>query len=91
MLSAGSIERVKLTARDIDNAVDIEGKSVAFLRGKSVRKRPLVARLPPLKRFRVSAQFHSDIFFVDKKPYLLSVLMPAGFGIVTSIVSRRGV
>ena len=90
MLSAGSIDRIKLTARDIDNAVDIDGKSIAFLRGKSVRKRPMVARLPPLKRFRVSAQFHSDIFFVDEKPYQLSVLMPAGFGIVTSISNRRG-
>ena len=91
MLKAGTIERIKLTSRDIDNAVDIEGKSVPFLRGKSVRKRPLVARVPPIKRFRVSAQFHTDIFFVDEKPYLLSVLMPAGFGIVTSIDSRRGV
>ena len=85
------IDRVKLTTRDIDNAIDINGKSVSFLRGKSTRKRPLVARVPPLKRFRVSAQFHSDIFFVDEKPYLLSVLMPVGFGIVTSINSRRGV
>lgn len=25
MLSAGSIDRIKLTARDIDNAVDIDG------------------------------------------------------------------
>ena len=91
MLKAGSIDRVRLTSRDIDNAIDIEGKSVAFLRGKTVRKRPLVARVPPLKRFRVSAQFHTDIFFVDEKPYLLSVLMPAGFGIVTSIFSRRGI
>ena len=90
MLRQGSIERVKLTSKDIDNAVDINGKSVPFLRGKSTRKRPIVARLPPLKRFRVSAQFHTDIFFVVEKPYLLSVLMPVGFGIITSIDSRRG-
>lgn len=72
------IDRVKLTARDIDNAIDINGKSVPFLRGKSTRKRPLVARVPPLKQFRVSAQFHTDIFFVNEKLYLLSVLMPVG-------------
>ena len=53
----GHIDRVRLTTRDIDNALDINGKSVSFLRGKSTRKRPLVARVPPLKRFRVSAQF----------------------------------
>ena len=28
MLKAGSIDRVKLTTRDIDNAIDIDGKSV---------------------------------------------------------------
>lgn len=30
MLSAGSIGRVKLTARDIDNAVDIEARAWDF-------------------------------------------------------------
>ena len=60
-----------------------------FLRGKLVRKRPLVARVSELKRNRVSAQFHSDIFFVDDKPYLLSVLLPISFGIVTYLSGRR--
>jgi DNA-binding CsgD family transcriptional regulator len=40
----GHIDRVRLTTRDIDNALDINGKSVSFLRGKSTRKRPLAAR-----------------------------------------------
>lgn len=39
MIQSGKIDRVKLTSRDIDNAIDIKGKSVAFLRGKSIRKR----------------------------------------------------
>ena len=38
MLRSGNIHGRKFTARDVDNAVDIGGKSVPFLRGKSVRK-----------------------------------------------------
>ena len=59
MLRAGNINGTKLTAKDVDNAVDINGKSVGFLRGKSVRKRPLVARVPELKRRRYSCLFRS--------------------------------
>ena len=82
---------MKVNARGVNTAVEIGGKRVPFLRGKSVRNRPLVARVSELNRHRVSAQFHSDIFFVDDKPYLLSVLMPNSFGIVTYLSGRRTV
>ena len=89
MLSAGSIERTNLTVRDNENAEDILGKSVDFIRGKSVKRKRLVSRVPPLKRIRESAEFHTDIFFIDDKPYLLSVIMPISFGVVTWLGKSR--
>ena len=90
MIRGGAIARNPITAKDVDNAEDIYGKPVPFLRGKSVKRKPLVARAPELsKRMRVPLTLHTDIFFVAKKPYLLSVVMPLGFSIVTWMQGKR--
>jgi hypothetical protein len=90
MIRGGTIARNPVTVKDVDNSVNIYGKPVPFLRGKSVKRKPLVARVPDvIKRPRVSVTLHTDIFFVAKKPYLLSVVMPLGFGIVTWMQNNR--
>ena len=57
MIRGGTIARNPDTVRDVDNSVNIYGKPVPFLRGKSVKRKPLVARAPDvIKRPRISCR-----------------------------------
>ena len=89
LLGGGSIERTRVKVRDNKNAIDMNGKPVEFLRGKQVKRKAEVAWVPPLKRHRESASLHTDIMFIAEEPYLVSVLVPTTFGIVTWMINNR--
>jgi hypothetical protein len=83
MIKNGVIINLPITIHDIYRAFRIYGPDIAALKGKSKLKKPLAIKPEHIPRpLRSGLVLHSDIFFVDRDPYLITVSTPLGLTVV---------
>ena len=88
-ISHGSVTNLPVTNTDFHNARKIYGPSVAILKGKSRHRPPEVYHDNKVAVKESEPQhLESDLFFVRKIPFLLSVLLPLEFVMVNELRSR---
>jgi hypothetical protein len=91
MIREGNIPDTSVTPTDITAALDIYGPTMAELKGKStVRRAPPVA-VEHASMVRQQQELHMDLFFVNGRVYLLSVLVPLRYIIVHPVKSKSAV
>lgn len=78
MLGAGKFIDTEVTARDVERSVDIFGKSIGSLKGMTTDRKPEPVDTEPLGlQARRVQDMHVDLMFVNKIPYMVSVLSEA--------------
>lgn len=83
MIKNGVIVNLPITVHDVYRAFRIYGPDIASLKGKTKLKTPLAIKAEYIPRpLRVGLVMHSDIMFIDKDPYLVTVTTPLGLTVV---------
>ena len=79
MLGAGKFTDTDVTARDVERSIDIFGKSVGSLKGMTTDRKPepVDAETPLNLETRKIQDLYVDLMFVNKIPYMVSVLSEA--------------
>ena len=90
MISQGQLTNSKVTARDVHRAIDIWGPDLGSLKGKTTsHKAKLEEKLPYTgKENEIEQIMYIDIMFVNKIPYLVSVVQPIEFLFVSKLAKR---
>ena len=85
-LNAGTFLNCDILPSDVKRATAIWGLSVAALKGRTTRQRPLP---PPQALITTRASdnqhMHCDLMFVNKQPYLVSITNPIGLILVALV------
>jgi hypothetical protein len=80
MINKGSIVNCPVTAKDVQRATEIYGPEVAALRGRTTTDRAIPYTSETIPRtVPVEQTLHADIFFVDKRAFLLSRSEPLAY------------
>jgi hypothetical protein len=84
-----SIINIPVTRQDIVRSVDIYGKDRNSIRGKDTKKKTDTVYLESkYKPSDIAQHIHIDIFFIDGEGYLISVLTPLDFVMISRIKNR---
>ena len=83
-----SIINIPVTRQDIARSVDIYGKDRYSIRGKDTKKTYTVYLESVYKSSDIAQHIHIDIFFIDGEGYLISVLTPLDFVMISRIKNR---
>jgi hypothetical protein len=88
MIREGNIPDTSVTPADITAALDIYGPTMAELAGKSVVRRAPPVAVEHASMVHQQQELHMDLFFVNGRIYLLSVLVPLRYIMVQPIKSK---
>jgi Reverse transcriptase (RNA-dependent DNA polymerase) len=90
LLRLGKIKKTSVTALDVRRAADIWGPATGILKGKSTSKKsPAMEPGEKLRSLQPTQQvLHTDIMFVNRIPYLISVLEPVEAVQITRLKAR---
>ncbi len=84
-----SIINIPVTRQDIVRSVDIYGKDRNSFLGKDTKKKTDTVYLESVyKPSDIAQHIHIDIFFIDGEGYLISVLTPHDFVMISRIKNR---
>ena len=85
-LNAGTFLNCDILPSDVKRATAIWGLSVAALKGRTTRQRPLPPpQGPTITRANDDQHMHCDLMFVNKQPYLVSITNPIGLILVALV------
>ena len=85
-LNAGTFLNCDILPADVRRATIIWGPSIAALKGRTTRQRPLPPpQAPPTLRSFTDQHMHCDIMFVNKQAYVVSITQPIGLLLVASV------
>jgi len=87
MLKQGALIECPITSDDIVTADKIYGKLVPELRGKTVRRSGFdtITVEPGVPRVPMKLNMYTDIMYVNRKPFLLSVFAPINLTMVSDM------
>ena len=89
VISHGTITNLEVSNSDLYRGIQIEGESVAVLKGKTRSSNPLVFQDNKVVTNELRRQvLFSDIFFVEGIPFLLSVMSPCDYVLTNQLSSR---
>ena len=89
LLKSGKICNTDLTPTDVKVAEYIYGPCVGNLRGKTTSPAPAVIRTEPFQMPQNPEQtMYADLLFINKIPYLLTVIEPLEYVMVTKLKSK---
>ena len=84
-----SIINIPITRKDVVRSIDIYGKDRNSIRGKDTKRKTDTVHLESVyKPSDVPQVMNIDIFFIDGEGYLISVLTPLDYVIITRIMNR---
>ena len=84
-----SIINIPITRKDVVRSIDIYGKDRNSIRGKDTKRKTDTVHLESVyKPSDVPQVMDIDIFFIDGEGYLISVLIPLDYVIITRIKNR---
>ena len=95
ILRSNQIKDCPVTVDDADNALNIWGKNVAALKGKTTRRKPMPVKGNQLRVPREFMKLHkyvhltADIFFVNKIPFFITLSRNIDFTAVTHLKDRK--
>ena len=91
MINSGLILNCEVTQGDVQRAELIYGQDIGEIKGKSTaEKGPIIVIDDNIKAAIIEPQVaHCDIFFVDKKPFLLTLFTETEYSMCTRIKSRN--
>ena len=87
MLNQGAVIECPITSTDIVTADKIYGKLVPELRGKTVRHSGFdtITVEPGIRRAPMKLSMYTDIMFVNRNPFLLSIFAPINLTMVSDM------
>ena len=87
----GTLLNNSVTSHDVDRAINIWGKDIAGLKGKTTRKSPIETggNENIAVTVRSDQDLHMDIMFVDKLPFLVSKATPLNLVQVSDLKGKR--
>ena len=89
VISHGAAINLPVTNSDFHTARKIYGPSVAILKGKTRHRPPEVYHdNKVVVQEDVNQELHSDLFFVNKIPFLMSVVVPLDYVMVNELRGR---
>jgi hypothetical protein len=89
LLKYQSIINIPITRKDIARSIDIYGRDRNSLRGKRTKKKTKTIYLESsYKPSDIEQHMHIDIFFIEGEGYLISVLTPLDFLMITRVKNR---
>ena len=84
-----SIINIPTTRKDLVRSVDIYGKDRNSIRGKGTKRKTKTIYMESIyKPSEVEQHMNIDIFFIDGEGYLISVLTPLDYVMITRIKNR---
>ncbi len=90
LLSNGGIVNSNVTPKDVLRAIDIYGKTIGELKGKTVdRKTKDIQPVDVQHSIQVDQEIYGDVMFVEGQPYLLTVSAPLGLTVVIDLKGKR--
>jgi len=90
LIKSGGIINSDVTAQDVYRASQIFGADLASVKGKTVTIMPEAAKLEYIpKPTQEELTLHTDIMFVERDPYLVSVSTPLGLTMCTHLGGKR--
>ena len=90
LIKSGGIINSNVTAQDVYRASQIFGADLASLKGKTVTTKPEPAKIEYIpKPTQEELTLHTDIMFVERDPYLVSVSTPLGLTMCTHLGGKR--
>ena len=86
-----TVQNIPVSRRDIIRAKHIWGPSRAILRGKMRRRKPPAISMDDVdwKPNEIPQKMSADVFFVDGDGYLITVLSPLDYVLLTSHLTNR--
>ena len=89
LLQNGAINDAPCNSADVHRAEKIFGKNVPGLKGRSTRRKQKIARNIEFLENRLPQRQHgySDVMFVNKQPFLITVVRPLDLVLTTKIKS----
>jgi len=89
LLKYQSIINIPITRKDIMRSIDIYGKDRNSIRGKRTKKKSKPIYMESVyKPSDIQQHINIDIFFIEGEGYLISVLTPLDFVMITRIKNR---
>ena len=80
---------IPTTRKDLVRSVDIYGKDRNSIRGKATKKKTKTIYMESIyKPSEVPQHMNIDIFFIDGEGYLISVLTPLDYVMISRIKNR---
>ena len=85
-LNAGTFLNCDILPSDVRRATTIWGPSIAALKGRTTRQRPLpLPQALPTHRSHVQQHMHCDVMYVNKQAYVVSITQPVGLILVAGV------
>ena len=88
LITAGKIDNCKITTHAIDRAVDIWGKDLAFVKGKTTTHASTPQQQEPLAVTRVNQVMCCDILWVNDLMFLIFMFSPLEYAGVVRVRKR---
>lgn len=91
IINNGAIINLPVTASDIHRGIEIYGKDLAAVRGKTHKQSPQPIKVDPLPRM-ISSEvvLNADCMFVEGNTFLITVSEPPGLTMVNDLGRTRG-
>ena len=90
-LNAGKIKNAEITSHDVLRAIDIWGKSIGTLKGKTTPHKTPATTFEPIvldPSIQRDQEMLADIMFIEGRPYLLARFDPLRFPMAKRLRSR---
>jgi Reverse transcriptase (RNA-dependent DNA polymerase) len=92
LLAEGKIRDATITAKDVVRAIDIYGKDLGNLKGKTTARRPPVVKAQDEEYLKGVVQreqaLYMDLMYVQGMMYLITVAQPSDFVAVTKLSGK---
>ncbi len=89
LVDNGAINNLPITREDIIRAKHIYGSDVPSIRGKTTSRLATSAEVVPPQVPGEPVSIHTDIMFIEKQPYLITVGTPVPLTMVTCLMGQR--
>ena len=88
LLNSGKIRNAEVTAHDVVRSIDIWGKDLGQLKGKTTAKKPGAIKFEPLLKLQQDQVMDIDLMFVEDLIYMVSVFSPLDYTSVKKLKSK---